>query len=86
MAIHSEAANSLAHFSHPTLVPLATGLCVFCLLFFVSRKQLLRLNPYDVLSTKIILVWQLLIVLQAVTIFSVDLLCHLNGHHCRYSG
>ena len=62
---------------HPTLVPFSAGLITSGFLFFISRKQLLKLNYIDVLLTKLMILWQLLIVFQALLSTTIDHLVHL---------
>ena len=57
---------------HPTLVPFSAGLITSGFLFFISRKQLLKLNYIDVLLTKLMILWQLLIVFQALLSTTID--------------
>jgi len=51
---------------HPTLVPFSAGLITAGFLLLVARKQLLKLNHIEILLTKLIILWQLLIVLQSL--------------------
>ena len=51
------------------------GLIIGGFLLLVARKQLLRMSPYDVLATKLILLFQLLIMLQAVESALVEIMC-----------
>ena len=62
---------------HPTLVPFSAGLITAGFLLFIARKQLLKLNNCDVLLTKLMLLWQLLIVSQALISATVNRLVEL---------
>ena len=57
---------------HPTLVPFMVGLITAGFLLLVARTQLMKLNNIEILLTKLIILWQLLIVLQSLISATVN--------------
>ena len=75
ISIVHEQAIAVDRLIYPTLVPFTAALIIGGFLLLVARKQLLRMSPYDVLATKLILLFQLLIMLQAVESALVEIMC-----------
>ena len=62
---------------HPTLVPFTAASIIGGFLFMTARRRLLKLSAYDVMATKVILLFQILVIVQALESSIVDLICFL---------
>ena len=69
------ASNGVDPMVYPILVPFTAAIIIGGFLLLVATKQVL--GPYDVLATKLILVFQLLIILQAVQSALVMFMYHM---------
>lgn len=66
---------------HPVLVPFTTALMVGGTLFFTATKRLFKMSAYDVLATKVVLIFHLVIVGQALEASTIDLICYAAGYN-----
>ena len=68
-------------FLHPVLFPFTSSLLVGLVLYFVAKRRLLKMSFYDVLATKVILTFLLVVALQAAESCIIDLLLYYYWRH-----